>query len=234
MSGRKYYCFCDSNCKFETMTKEQILAAIAQAAENGLTIDEDAAFITKVKESNAGGMVTFWVGTQAQYNALEKVDKNCLYIITDSTKEAALESKLNAALEEIKQVAEAPKQWIKLWENTTNENGMYSPFEAQTVALDLNKYAMVLVQFVEYGLGGVSYSQDVLVEKVCSIGSGKYNVATCLEEYAFAKRYFKVNKDGVEFLDVEQTKFVPDELWGDALVENLNRFPLTPCRIYAM
>lgn len=83
MSGRKYFCFCESNCKFETMTKEQILAAIAQAAETGLTIDEDAAFITKVKEMNAGGMVTFWVGTQAQYNALESVDKNCLYIITD-------------------------------------------------------------------------------------------------------------------------------------------------------
>lgn len=85
MSERKYYCLCDSNCKFETMTKEQILAAIAQAAETGLVFDTEAAFITKVKESNAGGFVTFWVGTKAQYNALARKEPNCQYIITDDT-----------------------------------------------------------------------------------------------------------------------------------------------------
>lgn len=85
MSGRKYYCFCDSNCKFETMTKEQILAAIAEAAAGGLDFDTDDAFISKVKESNAGGMVTFWRGTQAQYNALASIDPECFYIITDKT-----------------------------------------------------------------------------------------------------------------------------------------------------
>ena len=78
-----FYCFNESNCKFETMTKEEILEAIAQAAEGGLAFDSEAAFITKVKESNAGGFVTFWVGTQAQYNALQSIDNNCQYIITD-------------------------------------------------------------------------------------------------------------------------------------------------------
>lgn len=86
--GRKYYCFCEANCKFETMTKEQILAAIAQAAETGLVFDSEAAFITKVKESNAGGMLTFWVGTQAEYNAIHEKDPNCYYHITNSTKDA--------------------------------------------------------------------------------------------------------------------------------------------------
>lgn len=79
-----FYCFNESNCKFETMTKEQILAAIAEAAAGGLVFDSDAAFITKVKESNAGGFVTFWAGTQAQYNALQTIDKRCIYVITDS------------------------------------------------------------------------------------------------------------------------------------------------------
>lgn len=83
MSGRKYYCFCDANCRFETMTKEQILAAIAQAAESGLVFDEDAAFITQVKETNAGSLLKFWVGTQAQYNAVSSKDPHCHYIITD-------------------------------------------------------------------------------------------------------------------------------------------------------
>lgn len=85
MSEKKYYCYCDSNCKYETMTKEQILAAIAQAAEGGMVYDTETAVISKVKELNAGGFVTFWVGTQAEYNALASADANCVYIITDNT-----------------------------------------------------------------------------------------------------------------------------------------------------
>lgn len=97
MSDRKYYCFCDSNCKFETMTKEQILAAIAQAAENGLVIDPDAGFITRVREQNAGGFVTFWVGTQSQYIALENKAANCIHIITDDTYKADMEAAIKNA-----------------------------------------------------------------------------------------------------------------------------------------
>lgn len=85
MSERKYYCFCGSNCKYETMTKEQILAAITQAVETGSVGDCDTGFVTKLKEQNAGNYVTFWVGTQAQYNAIETKATNCLYILTDDT-----------------------------------------------------------------------------------------------------------------------------------------------------
>ena len=97
--GRKYYCFCEANCRFETMSKEQILAAIAQAAETGLVFDTDAAFITKVKESNAGGFITFWVGTQAQYNAhvaRDGKDPNCFYMFTDYDATAELAKKVNS------------------------------------------------------------------------------------------------------------------------------------------
>jgi hypothetical protein len=76
---------CDSNCKFETMTKEQILAAIAQAVETGSVGDVDTGFVTKVREQNTGNAVTIWAGTRAQYNAIETKKWNCLYIITDDT-----------------------------------------------------------------------------------------------------------------------------------------------------
>lgn len=85
MSERKYYCFCGSNCKYETMTKEQILAAITQAVESGEVRDVDTGFVTKIKEQNAGGYVSFWVGTTAQYNALQTKETNCIYILTDDT-----------------------------------------------------------------------------------------------------------------------------------------------------
>jgi hypothetical protein len=83
------------------MTKEQILAAIAQAAAGGLVFDTEAAIISKVKEMNAGGFVTFWVGTRAQYNALPSHDTNCAYIITDDTWQKEMENMFKAHVEVI-------------------------------------------------------------------------------------------------------------------------------------
>ena len=232
MSGRKYYCFCDSNCKFETMSKEQILAAIAQAAESGLTIDEDAAFITKVRESNAGGMVTFWVGTQAQYNRLQNVDKNCLYIITDSNKEELLDSKIA----EIKQIAEAPKQWAELWRNTDiDESGSFMEFGNKTIPLELSKCAMVLVQFSAYPTSvfdneeGTIVDKPAIVEQVCTIGRDEYNVVSALGGGVIAKRYFKINKDSIAFGIAEETNFhqTPSQTYT-------SRHILIPCKIFAM
>ena len=92
--GRKYYCMCDSNCKFETMTKEQILAAIAQAIETGVVGDPDTGYVTKVQEGNRRDSITFWIGTQAEFNALQKQEKNCLYIKTDDTTVEEMQQKV--------------------------------------------------------------------------------------------------------------------------------------------
>lgn len=67
---RNYYVLCDDNCRFPSMTYEQIIEAIAEATGNVPEHVEDA-FITKVKESNHSGNLTFWKGTQAEFNALD-------------------------------------------------------------------------------------------------------------------------------------------------------------------
>lgn len=67
---RNYYVICDDNCKFPSMTYEQIIEAIAEATGNVPEHVEDA-FITKVKESNNNANLTFWKGTQAEFNALD-------------------------------------------------------------------------------------------------------------------------------------------------------------------
>lgn len=82
-TGRTYYCLCNDNCRFETMTKEQILAAIANAIQTGEISDVDTGFITKIKDTNKGSYIDFWVGTTAEYNALTTYEKNRLYIKTD-------------------------------------------------------------------------------------------------------------------------------------------------------
>ena len=95
MSERIYYVICQDNCKFESMTKEQIIAAIAEATGNTPT-DVDKAFITKIKEQNTNAAVKIWVGTQAEFNALTEKDPNTLYYYDDTDY-----AELQAAIEKI-------------------------------------------------------------------------------------------------------------------------------------
>lgn len=108
MSERKYYCFCGSNCKYETMTKEQILATIAQAAADGLVVEVEDALVTKVKERNKGGYATFWIGTKAEYNALgDEIKKECFCLITDDTREEDMAAAISRLLENAESVESA-------------------------------------------------------------------------------------------------------------------------------
>lgn len=84
---RIYYVICGDGCKFEGMTKEQIFTAIAQAVNDGEISDIDSGFITTIKEKNKNAGLSFWVGTQAEYNALPSIVENCFYIISDDTTE---------------------------------------------------------------------------------------------------------------------------------------------------
>lgn len=90
--NRNYFCFCEDNCKFPTMTKEQILTAIKQAVETGKIKNVDAGFITRIVEQNKGVPLAFWVGTQAEYNAIENKANNCFYIVTDDTMKEDIEA----------------------------------------------------------------------------------------------------------------------------------------------
>lgn len=88
MSEKNYYTIDDNNCLYPCMTKEQILSAIAQATGQTIT-DIDEAFISKVKEYNGNRNLRFWVGTKAQYNAIQTKEEDVVYFVTD---ENALET----------------------------------------------------------------------------------------------------------------------------------------------
>lgn len=91
MATPKVYVICDNNCKYEGMTKEAILAAIAQAIETGTVGECDTGFITTIKTIN-GSPLKFFVGEQSEYEALsEEAKANLFAIITnDTTKDALL------------------------------------------------------------------------------------------------------------------------------------------------
>ncbi len=94
MSEISYYVLDDNDCKHISLTKEQIYAAITEAIETGTITDVDTGFVTKIKEMNADKLLSFWIGTSAQYNTLTARDTNTLYILTD-------ESTLGDAVEKV-------------------------------------------------------------------------------------------------------------------------------------
>lgn len=83
-----------SDSLFEGMTKEQTYSAIESAT--GGTVGDIGAFITSIKEQNNDAALTFWVGTTAQYNALETKPANCLFILTDDTSAADIATAITA------------------------------------------------------------------------------------------------------------------------------------------
>lgn len=90
-SERNYYVVCDDNCRFPSMTSEQILEAIAEATgETPVHIDD--AFISKLKEQNRNGQIKLWIGTNAEYNDIDTPESDVVYLITDSTEYDDLES----------------------------------------------------------------------------------------------------------------------------------------------
>lgn len=77
---------------FNQVTLEQEVAkgaaktaaeAAASASETAKLAEDNA--IARLKEKNSGTYITFWVGTKAQYEALESTEANCVYIISDDT-----------------------------------------------------------------------------------------------------------------------------------------------------
>lgn len=102
----KYYVRGDSKSIFESMTKEEILEAITQAIQTGQIAQLDTGFITILKEINKGKALRFWVGTSAEFNALEQQETNVLYIKTDDTSAQDISTALQAQAAQIQEHAE--------------------------------------------------------------------------------------------------------------------------------
>lgn len=102
MATPTVYVICNSNCKYESMTKEQIIAAITQAVNEGTIGNVDTGFVQTIKTVNNRGIKLF-VGTQAEYNALSDSEKvNDLFaIITDDVTSADFEIMIEAAYKDL-------------------------------------------------------------------------------------------------------------------------------------
>lgn len=174
-----YYVLCKNNCKFEGMTKEQILAAIEQAVSNGEIKDVDTGFVTKIKERNMGAALSFWVGTQAQYNALETKAENCFYIITDDTTFEDFQTQVKTINENfINQQTQIVKNQNNIYDLedrcTELENRLYKK-TFTTSQLDFSEYQ-------EHTLDGIKdYSLFIINGVLCARNGGE--ITGCSSAY---------------------------------------------------
>lgn len=101
MAGKEVYAICGTNCRYPTLTKEQIYEAIAEFAKTGTFPDVNTGFITTIKTINGVGL-KFFVGPQAAYNALTDDEKKNLFaIISDDTTKETLLSTLETLRSEL-------------------------------------------------------------------------------------------------------------------------------------
>lgn len=95
MANTTVYVFSGDNCKFEGMTKEQVIEAITNATKGKAITDVDTGFVTKIQEINKNAALKFWVGSTSEYNAIEQKENNCLYILSDETDKDDIEGAID-------------------------------------------------------------------------------------------------------------------------------------------
>lgn len=96
---RIVYGVCDANCRVPVYSREQMLAILQQAIEAGSLQGVDitkSPVVRLIRESRADQNISFWVGTEAEYNAISpavvgalvmaRIDANGnVYLCTDDT-----------------------------------------------------------------------------------------------------------------------------------------------------
>lgn len=96
-----FYVLDENHNLVEAYDKEGVLAVLAQAIANGSldSVVADSAFVTQLKCCVGGVSHKMAFVTQAKYNELKESDgllDNCMYYITDDTKDADMDAFLTA------------------------------------------------------------------------------------------------------------------------------------------
>lgn len=141
-----------------TMTKEQIIAAIMQAVSTGVIKDVDAGFITKIQEMNENKSIKLWIGTMAQFNALENKDENTLYIFSDDPTISEIGAKFDEIDETINNILDGTTAVPKSINAENAENAAY----AENAAKATNATKVNLLE-IKRNSAGVLKINDIII-----------------------------------------------------------------------
>lgn len=136
-----YYVRDNNNNLIEGLSKEEIYALLDEAIRTGQlpSVDDETAFVTKLKCSVTGVASSVAFITEAKYNELRTgglLKANTLYFITDDTTEDTLENAIAQAKQEA--VNEAKVGMATLPEAYQNTNG-YNTVELASTSFFTNR-----------------------------------------------------------------------------------------------
>lgn len=86
--------------QWKASVMEELKEDLPHAFDDLISPDGEGSVI-RVRDTNGGKDITFWVGTQAQYNRLSEKILNCIYIITDDLTIDSMKGKLDGIADHI-------------------------------------------------------------------------------------------------------------------------------------
>lgn len=86
------------------LTREEITTLVNNIIATGSVGDVDTGFVTRLVEQNKKKALKFWVGTQAEYNAIDNPTANTFYIITDDTFKTDIEAAIQRLTERVEEI----------------------------------------------------------------------------------------------------------------------------------
>lgn len=156
-----YYVRDNNNNLIEGLSKEEIYALLDEAIRTGQlpSVDDDTAFVTKLKCSVTGVASSVAFITEAKYNELMTgglLKPNTLYFITDDTTEDTLENAIAQAKQEAILESKTYAD-TKLTQVNAKINGLFRTRNMTLTSLISNKEfidKLVKVEKIEFGVGG--------------------------------------------------------------------------------
>lgn len=203
----KYYVICEDDCRYEGMTKEQILASIEQALEQGYVSDPDKAVFSKIKEICAGDAIQLWVGSQAEFNAINpapntgrafvRVGANgIVYLCPDDDSADAFESHLRDANNphnvKLEQLTNGRTLASNYYDKEVKTNGRWingQPIYQKTIRLS---------KYVEYFTKNGTKNYDATIEDIQHvIGIEGFAVISSIDGITTARTYKAINDGNI-------------------------------------
>ena len=163
-----YYVRDNNNNLIEGLSKEEIYALLDEAIRTGQlpSVDDETAFVTKLKCSVTGVASSVAFITEAKYNELRTgglLKANTLYFITDDTTEDTLENAIAQAKQEaiLESKTYADTRFTdvdtKFTQVNAKINGLYRTRNMTLTSLIADKNLidkLVKVEKIEFGVGG--------------------------------------------------------------------------------
>lgn len=163
-----YYVRDNNNNLIEGLSKEEIYALLDEAIRTGQlpSVDDETAFVTKLKCSVTGVASSVAFITEAKYNELRTgglLKANTLYFITDDTTEDTLENAIAQAKQEsiLESKTYADNRFTdvdtKFTQVNTKINSLYRTRNMTLTSLMADKNLidkLVKVEKIEFGVGG--------------------------------------------------------------------------------